>query len=104
MTDGGRDQRSEFPYTFERGSGPLLGREAPPASACQRNSHSLNEGCASSRESASADQHGPVAQMVERLLGRQEVRGSIPLRSTMNALLRGRLGASRTAPGAPGAR
>jgi hypothetical protein len=25
---------------------------------------------------------GPVAQMVERLLGRQEVRGSIPLRST----------------------
>src|SRR5712692_3482956 len=27
---------------------------------------------------------GPVAQMVERLLGRQEVRGSIPLRSTLD--------------------
>ena len=31
---------------------------------------------------------GPVAQLVERLLGRQEVRGSNPLRSTQNSRVR----------------
>src|SRR5918999_5930511 len=38
------------------------------------------------QERVSAGHDGPVAQLVERLLGRQEVRGSNPLRSTLSAL------------------
>src|SRR6266496_3520480 len=63
------------------------GMVAPFRRHMGRRFYALSERRAASLRSVSAAKRGPVAQMVERLLGRQEVRGSIPLRSTKGSLL-----------------